>query len=126
MAKTRVLVVDDSATVRQQVGSALSQAGFEVHEAVDGADGARKIEGVSGIAAVVCDVNMPNMNGIEMIETVRAAGKHPRLPFLMLTTEGVAELKQRAKQAGAKAWMVKPFKAEVLVSAVQALIKTAG
>jgi two-component system chemotaxis response regulator CheY len=44
----------------------------------------------------------------------------------MLTTEGVAELKQRAKQAGAKAWMVKPFKAEVLVSAVQALIKTAG
>jgi len=126
MARTRVLVVDDSATVRQQVGTALSQAGFEVVEAVDGVDGASKINGDPGIAAVVCDVNMPNMNGIEMIESVKAKGAHPRLPFLMLTTEGVAELKQRAKQAGAKAWIIKPFKADVLVSAVQALIKAAG
>lgn len=126
MAKTKVLVVDDSPTVRQQVGSALAQAGFDVVEAVDGLDGAKKIDEVQGIAVVVCDVNMPNMNGIEMIESVKAKGKHPRLPFLMLTTEGVAELKLRAKQAGAKAWIVKPFKADVLVSAVHALVKSAG
>ena len=125
MAKTKVLVVDDSPTVRQQVGSALGLAGFEIVEAVDGVDGAEKIAKVPGLALVVCDVNMPRLNGIEMIEKVKANGANAALPIMMLTTEGAPALMQRAKQAGAKAWIIKPFKAEILISAVRALTKVA-
>lgn len=117
---TKVLVVDDSATVRQQVGAALTQAGFDIEEAADGVIGKNRIE-AGGIDCVICDVNMPNMNGIEMIENVKQGGANSNLPIIMLTTEGAPELIQQAKSAGASGWIVKPFKADLLVSAVQKL-----
>ena len=113
-----VLVVDDSATVRQQVGTALRQAGFQVVEACDGNDGANKIR-AGGIDCVISDVNMPNKNGIEMVEEVKANAAYKSLPIIMLTTEGAPQLVQRAKAAGATGWVVKPFKAELLVAAVR-------
>ncbi len=121
----KILVVDDSATVRQQVGLALGQAGFDLVEAVDGMDGIEKLNGVAGIALVICDVNMPRMNGLEMLEKVRAEGKHTAVPIVMLTTEGQPDLVDRAKKAGAKGWIVKPFKAELLVAATKKLTQTA-
>lgn len=117
----KVLVVDDSATVRQQVRMALSQSGFNVVEAVDGLDGKQKIESGPDIAMVICDVNMPRMNGIDMLESVKSQARHAKLPVVMLTTEGQPALIQRAKKAGAKGWIVKPFKANLLVAAVQKL-----
>jgi two-component system chemotaxis response regulator CheY len=117
----KVLVVDDSATVRQQVRLALAQSGFDVVEAVDGVDGQDKISSTPDIKMVICDVNMPRMNGIDMIEAVHATGRHAGLPIVMLTTEGQPALIQRAKAAGAKGWIVKPFKADLLVAAVQKL-----
>jgi two-component system chemotaxis response regulator CheY len=117
----KVLVIDDSPTVRQQVGLALKQAGYTVMEATDGMDGAQKIASNSQIALVICDVNMPRMNGLEMLEKVRTDPKTVNLPVVMLTTEGQPELIQRAKKAGAKGWIVKPFKAELLIGAVQKL-----
>jgi two-component system, chemotaxis family, chemotaxis protein CheY len=122
MAK-KILVVDDSQTVRQQVGLALKQAGYEVVEAVDGLDGSQKVD--STIAMVICDVNMPRMNGLEMLESVKGGGKNASLPFVMLTTEGQPALIDRAKKAGAKGWIVKPFKAELLVAAVGKLVSAA-
>ena len=71
----KILIVDDSATVRQQVRMALEGAGFDVEEAVDGLDGKERIGKSSQLAAVVCDVNMPRMNGIEMIESVKASSE---------------------------------------------------
>lgn len=121
----RVLVVDDSTTVRQQVGLALSQAGFEVIEAVDGLDGIDKLDGVSAIALVICDVNMPRMSGIEMVEKLKAENRHTKVPVVMLTTEGQPDLVNRAKNAGAKGWIVKPFKAELLVAAAKKLTQAA-
>ncbi|HBP18931.1 MAG TPA: two-component system response regulator [Planctomycetes bacterium] len=121
----KILVVDDSATVRQQVGLALSQAGFKIVEAVDGADGARQIEGSSDLSLVICDVNMPNMSGIEMLEQVKGGGQRASLPVIMLTTEGDPSLIARAKKAGAKGWIVKPFKADLLVSAARKLTAAA-
>lgn len=115
-----VLVVDDSATVRQQVSAAMSIAGFKVVEARDGVEGKSRIE-AGGVDCVICDVNMPNKNGIEMVEEVKAGGKNAKLPIIMLTTEGAKELITRAKAAGASGWIVKPFKADLLVSAVQKL-----
>ena len=115
-----VLVVDDSASVRQQVGVALKQAGFSVSEAVDGVDGKKKIE-AGGIQCVVCDVNMPNKNGIEMVEEVKKDSRFKSLPIVMLTTEGAKDLIAKAKAAGASGWIVKPFNAAALVSAVKKL-----
>ena len=119
-----ILVVDDSSLVRRQVKNALVSAGFDVVEAVDGLDALQKT--ASGvIALVVCDVNMPRMNGLELLETVSKDPTRAKLPILMLTTEGQAEMVQRAKAAGAKGWMLKPFKAELLVMTVKKLTGTA-
>jgi two-component system, chemotaxis family, chemotaxis protein CheY len=117
----RVLIVDDSVTIRQQVRMALSQAGFDVIEAVDGEDGVAKIRADATIAAVICDVNMPKKSGLELIEEIKAGGANSGVPIVMLTTEGQPTLVQRAKQAGAKGWIVKPFKANLLVAAIQKL-----
>jgi len=117
----RVLVVDDSATVRQQVGNALQQAGYEIVEAVDGADGLSKLADNSDISMVICDINMPRMNGLEMIEHIAQSKTIKKVPVVMLTTEGQPALIQRARQAGAKGWIVKPFKPDLLLAAVNKL-----
>jgi two-component system chemotaxis response regulator CheY len=120
----KILIVDDSATVRQQVGLALTQVGHEVEEAVDGQDGLERIS-KGGLDLVICDVNMPRMDGIEMVTKAKSDGANPALPIIMLTTEGDPALIARAKQAGAKGWIVKPFKAELLVGAVKKLTNAA-
>ncbi len=113
-----VMVVDDSAPVRQQVSTALRQAGFMVVEAVDGQDGVEKLAATPGVAMVICDVNMPRMTGIEFLE--KLGGK---LPVIMLTTEGQPEMKKKAKALGAKGWIIKPFVPELLIEAVKSFVR---
>jgi len=117
----KILIVDDSATVRQQVGLALQQAGFETVEANDGVQGLEAVQADASIAAVICDVNMPRMNGLDMVRAVKAQGRFADLPIVMLTTEGQPSLIREAREAGAKGWIIKPFKAVQLVAAVQKL-----
>ena len=117
----KILIVDDSATVRQQVGLALQQAGFEIVEANDGVQGLEAVQADASIAAVICDVNMPRMNGLDMVRAVKAQGRFADLPIVMLTTEGQPSLIREAREAGAKGWIIKPFKAVQLVAAVQKL-----
>ena len=81
-----VLIVDDSPTVRQQVKLALSPAGFDVVEAVDGQAGLEVIESRSDLDLVISDVNMPRMNGIEMVTEIARRNIRPGLPMVMLTT----------------------------------------
>ena len=121
MSKKRILVVDDSSAVRQQVSLALGQAGFDVVEAADGVDGAETIRSDPDIRMVICDVNMPRMDGLEMVETVKAEPQFANLPIIMLTTEGQPSMIKRAKAAGAKGWIVKPFKAQMLVATAEKL-----
>ena len=118
-----VLVVDDSSTVRQQVSLALSQAGFAILEAADGAEGLAAVNSKAAIDMVVCDVNMPVLNGLEMVEKIKSRPEHRALPILMLTTEGQPSLIKRAKTAGAVGWIVKPFDANQLVQAAKHLTK---
>jgi len=120
MSAKRVLIVDDSQTVRLQVAKALSCAGYEVLEAIDGMDGQDKVDAT--VDMLICDVNMPRMNGLEMLETIKRDGKNANLPCLMLTTECQPQMIERAKKAGAKGWIIKPFKAELLVAAVTKLV----
>jgi len=72
---------------------------------------------------IICDVNMPRMNGLDLLVRLKNEGR-TNVPVLMLTTEGQATLITRAKESGAKGWMVKPFKPEMLLAAVQKLIRS--
>jgi len=117
----KVLVVDDSRTVRQQVAGLLAAAGYEILEAVDGIDGLEKLRGTPDVAMVLCDINMPRMTGIEMLESIKQDPRATRAPIMMLTTEGQPSLVARAREAGAKGWIVKPFKPELLLAAVKKL-----
>ena len=112
----KILVIDDSETIRQQVKQALAATGYEIVEAVDGVDGLEKLRAITDLDMALCDVNMPRMNGLDMIAEVQRSG--PKIPILMLTTEGQPSLIRRAREAGAKGWIVKPFKPELLVAAV--------
>src|SRR4051812_19152671 len=106
-------------TIRKQVGKALTGAGFDVVEAVDGADALEKSAGAD-FSVVICDVNMPNMDGIEFLEAAaKRGGQQPSV--IMLTTEAQTSMMDRARKAGAKGWMLKPFKPELLVAAAQKL-----
>lgn len=121
--KIDVIVVDDSKTLRQQLRIALSDAGYNCIEAEDGKDGLDKIKANAAAKLVICDVNMPRMNGLEMLEAIKKdAVAAP--PVLMLTTEGQRELIERAKAAGAKGWIIKPFKPDLLIAAVKKLAGT--
>lgn len=120
MAK-RVLIIDDSASVRHQVAGVLRPAGFDVLEAADGMDGADCIRSRADLALVICDVNMPRLNGLDMLETIQGEIAARGLPIVMLTSDGDPEAIARGKRSGAKVWLVKPFKGHVLLSAVQKL-----
>jgi two-component system chemotaxis response regulator CheY len=121
----KIIVVDDSSTIRQQVSATLSEAGFEVVQATDGIDGIRTIEANQDASMVICDVNMPNMNGVQMLATVKANARYALLPIVMLTTEGDPALVKEARSAGAKGWLAKPFKPEMLLATVRKLTGTA-
>ena len=120
MSKT-ILVVDDSATIRQVVSLTLKEQGFGVIEAVDGVDALSKLNGQK-IHLVVSDVNMPKMNGILFVKEMKKLDRYKFTPVCMLTTETSQTEKDAGKAAGAKAWMVKPFKAEQLLTAVSKLV----
>jgi two-component system chemotaxis response regulator CheY len=119
-----VMIVDDSQMVRKKVAQTLIAAGFAVIEAQDGADALAQLSnGSPGPALIVLDVNMPNMGGIEFLQSLRGRGQLAIPPVVMLTTEGEPRLMQEAKALGAKGWIVKPFRPEMLVAAVRKLMQ---
>ena len=118
----KIIVVDDSRTVRVQVGSVLKGAGYEVLEATDGHEGMAMIEAHADAAMVICDVNMPNLNGLEMLAALKQGGKHAHLPIVMLTTESEEGKKQQGRAAGATGWIVKPFDQAKLIAVVKKLV----
>jgi two-component system, chemotaxis family, chemotaxis protein CheY len=116
-----ILTVDDSSSVRQMVGFALKNAGYDVQEACDGKDALSKLN--SGkVNMIITDLNMPNMDGIELIRQVRANPAYKFVPIVMLTTESQADKKQAGKSAGATGWIIKPFKPDQLVAVVKKLL----
>jgi two-component system chemotaxis response regulator CheY len=120
MAKT-IMIIDDSISLRQVVSIALTGAGYEVLEACDGQDALSKLTGQK-VHLMISDVNMPNMDGISFLKAVRERPEYKFTPIIMLTTEAGDEMKKAGQAAGAKAWVVKPFKPEMLLNAVSKLI----
>jgi two-component system chemotaxis response regulator CheY len=117
MGKT-ILIVDDSASMRQLVSFALKDAGYEVIEAINGRDALNKLNGPK-IDMVITDLNMPEMDGIELIKQLRTKTGLRFTPIVMLTTESQEAKKQEGKQAGASGWIVKPFRPEQLIEIVR-------
>jgi two-component system, chemotaxis family, chemotaxis protein CheY len=99
----------------------LKHAGYEVVEAVDGVDALIKLPSVKP-NLIVCDVNMPNMDGLTFVARVRSDENNRFIPIIMLTTESQEEKKKKGMEAGARAWLVKPFAPEQLLSAISKLI----
>lgn len=120
MAKT-VMIVDDSASLRQVVGISLRAAGYEVVEACDGEDALRKLDGRK-IHLLISDVNMPRMDGLTLLRQVKTLPNYKFTPVVMLTTETDPAKKLAGQQGGAKAWVVKPFQPDQLVAAVARLV----
>lgn len=114
----RVLAIDDSRTMRSMLEHTLKAAGFEVHLAEDGQDGLNKLAEVHP-DAVITDINMPVMDGFGFIKGAREQRQFRGVPILVLTTESAAELKVRARDAGATGWIVKPFHEDKLVAALE-------
>ena len=103
-----VLIVDDSASIREMVAFTLREAGFSVLEGCHGADALQKLANQRA-DIIITDLNMPVMDGITFIKEVRTRPNSKYTPVLMLTTESQLEKKQAGKAAGATGWIVKPF-----------------
>lgn len=120
MAKT-IMIVDDSASLRQVVSIALKGAGYDVIEACDGRDALSKLTGQK-VNLIISDVNMPNMDGITMVQEIKKLAAYKFTPIIMLTTESQEDKKKQGQAAGAKAWVVKPFQPQQMLDAVAKLI----
>ncbi len=120
MSKT-VMIVDDSESLRQVVNIALSGAGYSVIEAGDGVDALDKLNGKK-VHLIICDVNMPNMDGITFVKELKRLPAHKFTPVIMLTTDAHEAKKQEGQAAGARAWVVKPFRPAQMLTAVSKLI----
>lgn len=120
MAKT-ILIVDDSASLRQVVSMTLKGAGYDVLEACDGQDALGKLTGQK-VHLIISDVNMPVMDGISFVREVKKNASYKFTPVIMLTTEATEEKKRMGQDAGAKAWVVKPFQPQQMLAAVSKLV----
>ncbi len=116
-----ILIVDDSASIRQVVALTLKGAGFEVIEACDGRDALNKLTG-QRVHLMISDVNMPNMDGLTFLREVKTRAEYKFTPVIMLTTESAEDKKKQGQAAGAKAWMVKPFQPQQMLAAVNKLV----
>jgi two-component system chemotaxis response regulator CheY len=117
----KILLVDDSASVRTVAGIALRGAGYDVVEAADGKEGLGKLNG-DKIHLIISDVNMPVMDGITFVTELKKNPSYKFTPVIMLTTEAGDDMKAKGKAAGAKAWIVKPFQPAVMLDAVSKLV----
>jgi len=116
-----LLIVDDSESIRELISSNLIDAGYTVIKAVNGQDGLDKLS--AKVKLVVTDLNMPVMDGITMVKNIRKDSSYKHIPIIMLTTESQLEKKNAAREAGATAWMVKPFEEDKLLGVIKKFVR---
>jgi len=113
----KILIVDDSVSIRQMVSFTLKSAGFETDEASDGKAALDKAK-AKAFDLVFTDQNMPLMDGLTLIRSLRGMADYKRTPILMLTTESGDDMKSKGRDAGATGWLVKPFDPQKLLQVV--------
>lgn len=120
--KKIILIVDDSALLRQISSEALTEAGYKVVQAANGQEGLQQLDFITP-ALIVSDLNMPVMNGLEFIRTLRQRPALKQVPVIMVTTELSDALKQAGRDAGATAWLTKPLQPPLLLKAIRTLLE---
>lgn len=110
----RALVIDDSQTVRLVLRRFLDELGFEVALATDGQDAVEWLDAGGAPDLMLVDWNMPRLDGLGVLQHVRADAAYDHVPVMMVTTESDLEHVQRALDAGATEYMMKPFSLEAL------------
>ena len=118
----RILLVDDSEVLRNQLGEILRKASYEVLVAENGNSGYREAERNTDLSLIIADYNMPDINGIMMVEQIRQLGHHQRTPIFMLTTESSVDLRNKGLARGVNAWVVKPFKPDKLLKGIAEIL----
>lgn len=120
----RILLIDDSATMRKIQRNVLSTMGYEhVVEAEDGEDAIHQMKAHEfEIDLILCDWNMPKMSGIEFVRKVRGVDNLKDIPIIMVTTEAEREKVIEALSAGARGYVVKPFTPDVLKQKIREII----
>lgn len=118
----RILVVDDSATVRQAVRIPLQKSDYCCIEAADGRDALDKLA-AGKFDLIITDINMPNLDGFGFVQAVRKSPGARFTPIIILTTESSEEMKRKGKASGASGWIVKPFQPEQLLKVIRLLVK---
>lgn len=116
-----ILIVDDSASIRQMLGFTLRSAGYDVEEASGGQEAIGKCQ-KRNYHLIFTDQNMPGMDGLTLIKTLRASPGYRAVPILMLTTESSDAMKQQGRAAGATGWLVKPFDPAKLLEVVRKVL----
>jgi two-component system chemotaxis response regulator CheY len=119
----KIMIVDDSETLRVQLRQDLETAGYQVVEGVDGVNGLETLEKNKDCSLIICDVNMPNMDGFTMCTKVHQTPEFKAVPIFMLTTESSPEMKVKGKEAGVLAWITKPYVAEKMLAAIGKVLK---
>ena len=123
MAKRRILIVEDSPTMRQLLVFALSRLrDVEIVEAQDGMDGLRKVSGDTFDLALI-DINMPIMDGLKLISLMRGEDAMKDIPIVVITTEGAQEDRDRALQLGADEYLTKPIQTNRVLAVAKSLLK---
>jgi two-component system, chemotaxis family, chemotaxis protein CheY len=122
----RILLVEDSASTRSFVRSALESTtlrsqGLEIVEASSGFDALRLLPRGS-YDLVITDINMPDINGLELVQFIRRSDRHRLVPLLIISTQSSDRDKERALSLGADSYLVKPFSAEALMASVTKLL----
>jgi two-component system chemotaxis response regulator CheY len=121
----KILVIDDSMSIRKMIEFALKSRHYAVRLAADGQEGLDILEGGERFDLVILDINMPRMDGLTLLQTMRQKAAWSRIPVLILTTEGEESDRDRALRTGATGYKVKPFKPTELLDQVAALLETA-
>jgi len=117
----RILAVDDSPVMRQMVKATLAEAGHEVAQAANGEE-ALRVAATQSFDMVITDLNMPVMDGLALIRNLRQLPAYKEMPMIALTTEATVDIKRAGREAGATAWVVKPFNPQRLIAAVAELL----
>ena len=121
MAMKKVLVIDDSNTMRMTLAMVLKREGYDVVTAGDGLEALEEMKKEEKYDLIITDINMPNMNGMTFIETARKLSMYRYVPIMVLSTETSREKKEEGRKAGATCWVEKPFKSENLIRALRTI-----
>jgi two-component system chemotaxis response regulator CheY len=119
----KILVVDDSSTMRRIIKNTLQRLGYnDIVEAEHGVEAVAKLDADSTINVLITDWNMPEMNGLELVRKVRGQARYAEMPIIMVTTEGGKAEVITALKAGVNNYIVKPFTPDVLKTKLEAVL----